>query len=62
MMTDQESVYCLESEKIKLVGGIVSCVTNNVLFNKLVLDKNVLNISRHKMILKSKKKNRKKKF
>lgn len=56
MTTDQESVCCQESEKVKRVSGIVGCVTNNVLFNKLVLDKDVLNISRHKTILKSKKK------
>lgn len=56
MTTDQESVFCQESEKVKQVSGIVSCVTNNVSFNKLDLDRDVLNISRHKMILKSKKK------
>lgn len=60
MTTDQESVCCQESEKVKQVSGIVGCVTNNVLFNKLVLDKDVLNISRHKTILKSKKKQKKK--
>jgi len=60
MTTDQESVCCRESEKVKQVSGIACCVTNNVLFNKLVLDKDVLNISRHKMILKSKKKQKKK--
>lgn len=59
MTTDQESVCCQESEKVKQVNGIVGCVTNNVLFNKLVLDKDVLNISRHKTILKCKKKRKK---
>jgi len=60
MMTDQESICCQESEKVKQVSGIVNCVTNNVLFKKLVLDKDILNISRHKMILKSKNKQKKK--
>lgn len=62
MTTNQESVCCQESEKVKQVSGIVvvGCVTNNVLFNKLVLDKDVLNISRHKTILKSKNKQKKK--
>ncbi|KAE9521400.1 hypothetical protein AGLY_018222 [Aphis glycines] len=41
-------------------NGIVGCVTNIVLFNQLVLDKDGLNISCHKTILKYKNKQKKK--
>lgn len=56
MPTDQECVCCREYDFIKNIIGSDVCITQNNLFDKLVLDKDVLNISRHKIILKSKEK------
>jgi len=56
MTTDQESMCCQEYDKIKYLAGNYACITQNNLFEKLVLDKDVLTITRHQLILKSKNK------
>lgn len=56
MTTDQESMCCHEYDKIKHLAGNYACITQNNLFEKLVLDKDVLTITRHQLILKSKNK------
>ncbi|CAI6353104.1 unnamed protein product [Macrosiphum euphorbiae] len=56
MTTDQESMCCQEYDKIKHLAGNYECITQNNLFEKLVLDKDVLTITRHQLILKSKNK------
>lgn len=58
-MWDQESVCCQEYDNIKRLIGNYMCITQNNLFEKLVSDsRDVLNITRHKLILKCKNKNK----
>lgn len=56
MTTNQESICCQEYDNIKHLVGNNACITQNNLFEKLVLDRDVLNITRHQLILKSKNK------
>lgn len=59
---DIECVCCAEFEKnISLRMGN-KCITESNLFKKIVLDEEILNITRHQMILKTKNKFKKKKL
>lgn len=56
MTTNQEAICCQEYDNIKHLAGNYTYITQNNLFEKLVLNIDVLNITRHQLILKSKNK------
>lgn len=56
MTTNQESVCCQEYANIKHLIRNYTFITQNNLFEKLILDRDVLNITRYQLILKSKNK------
>lgn len=53
LQTDKECICCYEYENISKLHSNIQCVTKLSSFKKIIMDEEVLNITRQQMILKT---------
>jgi len=60
MKTDKECVCCFEFDNLTKLHDKKICITNIPSFRKVIMDEEILNITRHQMIIKARNSNKKK--
>lgn len=53
MKSDKECVCCFEFDNLTRLHGKRNCITNIPSFSKVIMDEEILNITRHQMIIKT---------
>lgn len=60
MKSDKECICCFEFDNLTKLHGKKTCITNIPSFRKVIMDEEILNITRHQMIIKTHNSNKKK--